>query len=62
MTLEDANERLGYANGVYLHTLAVRYGGWGQCPTCSPAVTETVAVTFRERFRRVLALAFRRGA
>ena len=52
--LEDANERIGYGNAVYLHTLAVTYGGWGQCPTCSRSATKSPAVTLRERLGRAL--------
>jgi hypothetical protein len=52
--LEDANEQLGYANAVYLHALAVKYGGWGCCPACSRTATETAPVTFRERLGRAL--------
>ena len=51
--LEDANDQVGYANAVYLHALAVKYGGWGQCPTCSRTATETAVVTMRERLSRV---------
>ena len=54
VTLEAANERLGYANAVYLHVLAVKYGGWGQCPTCSRSATETPPVTLRGRLGRAL--------
>ncbi len=54
MRLEDANEQLGYGNAVYLHALAVRYGGWGQCPACSRTATEVAPVTIRERLARAL--------
>lgn len=51
--LEDANERLDYANAVYLHNLAVRYGGWGHCPACSCAAADPQAVvTLRSRIAR----------
>lgn len=52
--LEDANEQLGYANAVYLHALAVKYGGWGCCPACSRTATKSRSVTMRERLGRVL--------
>jgi hypothetical protein len=62
VTLEDANERLGYANAVYLHVLAVKYGGWGTCPVCSQSATNPPPVTFRERLSRALTRAFGHGA
>jgi hypothetical protein len=34
-SLEAVNDRLGYGNAVYLHKLAVRYGGWGHCQPCT---------------------------
>ena len=52
--LEDANEQLGYANAVYLHALAVKYGGWGCCPACSRTATGSAPITLRERLGRVL--------
>jgi hypothetical protein len=48
VTLEEVNTRLGYGNAAYLHTLAVKYGGWGRLP--SPSVTPA-PVTFRDRWR-----------
>lgn len=60
--LEDANERLEYGNAVYLHALAVRYGGWGQCPACSRTATETTPVTIRERLARGLRTRLGHGA
>ena len=59
--LEDANEQLGYANAVYLHALAVTYGGWGQCPTCSRTAADSPAVTLRERLGRALRPQTRHG-
>lgn len=59
--LEDANEQLEYANAVYLHNLAVKYGGWGQCPTCAPAA-DGRSVTMRERFARGVRARFGNGA
>jgi hypothetical protein len=53
--LEDANEQLDYANAVYLHNLAVKYGGWGHCPACSCATDDPpVAVTLRNRIARAV--------
>jgi hypothetical protein len=48
MTLDDVNERLGYGNAAYLHTLAVKYGGWGFLPQPSRGVMATL----RARLRR----------
>lgn len=59
--LEDANEQLGYANAVYLHNLAVKYGGWGQCPNCSRAVTKSAPATGRNRLARALGRALGHG-
>jgi hypothetical protein len=50
VTLEDVNNRLGYGSAAYLHTLAVKYGGWGRPP--SPSVTPA-PVTFRDIWRRL---------
>ena len=52
--LEDANEQLDYANAVYLHNLAVKYGGWGHCPACSCTAASPPAVTLRSRIARTL--------
>jgi hypothetical protein len=49
-TLEEVNTRLGYGNAAYLHTLAVKYGGWG---SPSPSVTPA-PVTFRDLVRRLV--------
>jgi NUMOD4 motif/HNH endonuclease len=54
VTLEDVNTKLGYGNAVYLHTLAVKYGGWGSAPApASQSVTPEV-VTLRDRIRRLV--------
>jgi hypothetical protein len=50
--LENANEQLDYANAVYLHNLAVKYGGWGHCAACSCAAP--AAVTLRSRIARAV--------
>lgn len=60
--LEDANERIGYANAVYLHALAVKYGGWGSCPACSRTATEAAPVTIRERLARAIRTGFGHNA
>jgi hypothetical protein len=54
VTLEEVNNRLGYGNAAYLHTLAVKYGGWGSLtPPASQSVTPASA-TFRDLFRRLV--------
>jgi NUMOD4 motif/HNH endonuclease len=61
VTLEEANDQLGYGNGVYLHTLAVKYGGWGTLPPPQPSPDVTTSggrgdrrrVTVRDIFRAI---------
>jgi hypothetical protein len=50
-TLEQAAERLDYP-AVHLHTLAVRYAGYGQRPPPPAPPSRSVFATVRARFRR----------
>lgn len=46
MLLEDAGKQLAYP-AVHLHTLCVKYGGWGSPPPRSHPVTATLRSIFR---------------
>lgn len=51
VTLEAASERLDYP-AVHLHTLAVKYGGYGQRPPAPEPPSRSVFAAVRARFRR----------
>jgi hypothetical protein len=53
VTLEEVNTRLGYGNAAYLHTLAVRYGGWGFAPRPESQIVTPAPITFRDIFRKI---------
>jgi hypothetical protein len=51
MTLEAASDQLDYP-AVHLHTLMVRYAGYGQRPPPPAPPSRSVVATLRARFRR----------
>jgi hypothetical protein len=52
VTLTEAMRRLDYPSAEGLHTLAVKYGGYGAPPSPPPSRLHRVIATLRDRLRR----------